>query len=86
MRMNIGRVLSHTAGGLAEEMRTNREFVRDAKDRLKADLFNQKQERANAQKKVRLEMESAVDFLFSLLQLTSAYFSLLQLAQVYVSN
>lgn len=63
--MNIGRVLSHTAGGLAEEMRGNREFVRDAKDRLKADLFNQKQERANAQKKVRLEMESAVDFLSS---------------------
>lgn len=63
MRLNIGRVLSHTAGGLAEDMRNNREFVRDAKDRLKADLFNQKQERANAQKKVRLEMESAVDFL-----------------------
>ena len=63
MRVNISRVLSHAAGSLAEEMRNNREFVRTSSDRLKADLFAQGQERRNAQKKARLDMESAVDFL-----------------------
>jgi len=63
MRVNVGRVLSHAAGSLAEEMRSNREFVRTANDRLKADLFAQGQKRRNAQEKARLGMESAVDFL-----------------------
>lgn len=61
--MDLGRVLSHTAGGLAEDMQNNREYVRTAKDRLKADLFAQGQERRNAQKKARKSMEYAVDFL-----------------------
>lgn len=61
--MDLGRVLSHTAGGLAEDMQNNREYVRNAKDRLKADLFAQGQERRNAQKKARKSMEYAVDFL-----------------------
>ena len=63
MKMDLGRVLSHTAGGLAEDMQNNREYVRTAKDRLKADLFAQGQERRNAQKKARKSMEYAVDFL-----------------------
>lgn len=63
MKLDLGRVLSHTAGGLAEDMQNNREYVRSTKDRLKADLFAQGQERRNAQKKARKSMEYAVDFL-----------------------
>ena len=63
MRLNLGRVLSHTAGSLADEMRENREYVRDAKDRMQADLYQKGLERRQAVKKARLDMESAVDFL-----------------------
>lgn len=63
MRLNLGRVLSHTAGSLADEMRENREYVRDAKDRMQADLYQKGLERRQAVKAARLDMESAVDFL-----------------------
>lgn len=63
MRLNLGRVLSHTAGSLADEMKENREYVRDAKDRMQADLYQKGLERRQAVKKARLDMESAVDFL-----------------------
>ena len=63
MRLNLGRVLSHTAGSLADEMKENREYVRDAKDRMQADLYQKGLERRQAVKAARLDMESAVDFL-----------------------
>lgn len=63
MGLNLGRVLSHTAGSLADEMKENRQYVRDAKDRMQADLYQKGLERRQAVKAARLDMESAVDFL-----------------------
>lgn len=61
--MNLGRVLSHTAGALAEDMEENRKYVRSAKDRMQADLYQQGLERRNKVKQARRDLESAVDFL-----------------------